>query len=115
MTLAPEMINELKTKLLFEKERIEKELDLITKPTIDLDRAAVFNEIGSSEDENASEVEEYSDNLALENTLEKQLKEIADALDRIKNGTYGKCENCGAEISKERLLAYPMAKTCIKC
>ena len=115
MQLNLKITTELKNKLLFEKERIEKELQLITKPSLDDDRAIIFNEIGSSEDENASEVEEYLDNMAIENTLEKQLKEIIEALAHIENKTYGKCENCGSEISIERLLAYPMAKTCTKC
>ena len=31
------------------------------------------------------------------------------------NGTYGVCESCGKEITEERLLACPEAKTCLKC
>lgn len=115
MTLTPELLSELKNKLINEKARIENEIGRIAKPTLSDEHATVFNEIGSSEDENASEVEEYTDNLAIENTLEKQLKEIDDALESLENGTYGKCQNCGSEIPTERLLAYPSAKTCLNC
>jgi DnaK suppressor protein len=43
------------------------------------------------------------------------LIDIEDALERIENGNYGKCDNCSAEISIERLKALPFAKTCMKC
>jgi len=116
MALDKKTLEELKAKLLAEKIRIEGELGVIAKPLAgEGSYETTFNEIGTDEDENASEVEEYADNLALENTLQKQLKEITEALDRMAAGTYGKCENCGQEIDVDRLRAYPAARTCITC
>jgi RNA polymerase-binding protein DksA len=116
MTLTKEILAELKEKLLEEKTRIQTELDRIGKPTTkEGDYSTNFSEMGEDEDENASEVEEYTDNLALEANLEKQLKEILEALEKMESGTYGKCENCNTDISIERLRAYPAAKTCITC
>jgi DnaK suppressor protein len=43
------------------------------------------------------------------------LTEIDDALERIDNGTFGRCENCGKEISRERLDALPYARYCVAC
>jgi DnaK suppressor protein len=43
------------------------------------------------------------------------LIEIDDALARIEQGTFGKCENCHQEISRERLRALPYARYCIRC
>ena len=116
MALQPEILTQLKEKLLSEHARTEDELKRIAKPTKAVgEYATSFSEIGTDEDENASEVEEYTDNLALETNLQKQLKEISDALERIEMGTYGKCENCNAEIPTERLQAYPAARTCMNC
>jgi|SRR6185369_16391192 len=116
MTLNPQILAELKEKLLEEKSRIQAELERIGKPTTDSgDYSTSFNEIGKDEDENASEVEEYTDNLALETNLERQLKEVMEALERMENGTYGKCENCDIDIPLERLRAYPAAKVCTSC
>lgn len=116
MSLDSKTIKELHEQLFSEKTRIEEELNRIAKPTTSAgDFSTNFNEIGTDEDANASEVEEYTDNLALEATLEKQLKEILEALERISSGTYGKCENCNAEIPIERLRAYPAAKKCLNC
>jgi len=44
-----------------------------------------------------------------------ELKEIKDALDRIKDGTFGCCENCQGRIPKERLRAISYARLCVKC
>jgi len=46
---------------------------------------------------------------------EAVLAEIDAALQRIEDGTYGICTNCGREISVERLEAYPWASLCIDC
>ena len=43
------------------------------------------------------------------------LNRIDEALGKIKEGTYGICENCQKPISMKRLKAVPYAKLCIKC
>jgi len=40
---------------------------------------------------------------------------IDEALRRIKDGTYGKCQVCGKPISASRLKAVPHARLCIAC
>jgi DnaK suppressor protein len=41
--------------------------------------------------------------------------EIRAALRRIDDGTFGRCESCGHEISHNRLEAIPFARQCIDC
>lgn len=43
------------------------------------------------------------------------LYHIDQALQRIKDGTYGLCQSCGKPISAARLEAVPHARLCIKC
>lgn len=43
------------------------------------------------------------------------LHHIDEALRRIKDKTYGKCQECGKEISPARLEAVPHARLCIAC
>ena len=43
------------------------------------------------------------------------LKLIAEALDRLAEGTFGECINCGEEITPKRLDAIPWAPHCIRC
>ena len=51
----------------------------------------------------------------ISNSQLKELKEIDEALKRIKDGTYGICEMCGEPIKKLRLKVKPHAKYCIVC
>ncbi len=45
----------------------------------------------------------------------KQIKEIEEALERIKHGEYGICDECGEPIPEQRLRLFPAAKLCVKC
>ena len=42
------------------------------------------------------------------------LAEVQSALERIENGTYGRCIDCGQPIPEKRLEAIPWAARCIK-
>ncbi len=52
---------------------------------------------------------------ALANSLIETLTEVEHALEKFDQGTYGVCENCGAEIPEVRLEAKPAARLCINC
>jgi len=41
--------------------------------------------------------------------------EVADALDRLDNGTYGKCQDCGSAIGASRLEVVPYTRYCVDC
>ena len=62
-----------------------------------------------------------SDNFEQEFTLSLMqseggtLEQIEVALERIEDGTYGLCEQCGGRIPKQRLNAIPYAVMCVKC
>jgi DnaK suppressor protein len=45
----------------------------------------------------------------------KLILKIKEALARIEDGTFGICEECGADISEERLKARPVTTLCLKC
>jgi DnaK suppressor protein len=53
--------------------------------------------------------------LRLRDRESKLILKIKEALERIENGTFGVCEECGEEISLKRLRARPMATLCIHC
>lgn len=63
----------------------------------------------------ATETVEREIGNTLEEHDERLLGAIDSALQRIEDGTYGKCVNCGAPIPEERLEAMPWATLCIDC
>jgi DnaK suppressor protein len=41
--------------------------------------------------------------------------EVAAALDRVEQGTFGKCQRCGRDIGDGRLQALPYTRYCVDC
>jgi DnaK suppressor protein len=44
-----------------------------------------------------------------------EIQEIQEAFERIKDGSYGLCENCRKKVPKERLRAIPYTRLCVAC
>jgi DnaK suppressor protein len=42
-------------------------------------------------------------------------REIERAFQRLREGTFGECEDCGEQVSERRLNALPWARLCIHC
>lgn len=60
----------------------------------------------------ADDIEKYEENTAVLKQLEIRYNEVKKALEKMENGSYGKCDICGKEIEPERLLANPAATVC---
>ena len=109
-------VEEMKEKLLAEQKSLREQLGKFADPTAAPDDfAARFPSYGEEQDENAQEVATYQDRLSIETNLEQTLQGVDKALAKIENGMYGTCENCGKEIPKERLHAFPAASLCTDC
>jgi DnaK suppressor protein len=115
---------EKQKKILEQKgKEIEKELNSFAEKSEEdkSDWKSKFPDFGGSEiagsrmETAQDEIEEYLSRLPVERSLENNLKDIKIALEKIKRGRYGKCENCQRPISKKRLEAYPEARYCLKC
>lgn len=112
-----EFLGKIKEQLLAKKEDLENELSVFAEPNpADKDDyTAKFPDMGDKADENAAEVAEYSKNLTLEATLEKALKDVNKALERLEKGEYGICRYCNEPIAEKRLFARPVSSACIDC
>ena len=62
-----------------------------------------------------SEMHERSKDLGLLQMTRKQIAEIEEAQESIRDGNYGVCRHCGQAISEKRLLALPRTLLCVKC
>lgn len=54
-------------------------------------------------------------NLDLLERDETTKSEVRDAISRVDEGTFGRCERCRVWIKKDRLRAVPHARNCIEC
>jgi len=58
---------------------------------------------------------EKGEHRVLANSIQEALADVDRALLKLDEGTYGRCESCGAEISEPRLEAMPATRYCIDC
>lgn len=52
---------------------------------------------------------------SLSDNERQRLLDIDKAIERIDDGSYGRCSNCGTEIADKRLEAVPWTRYCIDC
>jgi RNA polymerase-binding transcription factor DksA len=82
-----------------------------------LEKDALGDEIATPTYKGEDGGDAFSQELSLE-LLERDettLREVMGALDRIGDGTFGRCETCEKGIGKLRLNAVPFARNCIEC
>jgi phage/conjugal plasmid C-4 type zinc finger TraR family protein len=47
--------------------------------------------------------------------LSRRARELSNALERVRDGSYGSCEECGGAIPAARRRALPGVTTCVQC
>lgn len=111
------LLSELKEKLEKEKIAIKKQLATFADqdPEMKGNWDSRFPDFDGNIEEAADEVEEYTSRLPVEFSLETRLRDVNLALEKMKKGKYGKCENCSKEIEEKRLKILPAARICMKC
>ncbi|MBI5360054.1 MAG: TraR/DksA C4-type zinc finger protein [Planctomycetes bacterium] len=107
------------SKLLIERKRaLLKNFSSMEDQTLGQTRFNASGDISSTPTHMADIASDnYEQELSL-NLLEsenEELSEINEALEKIKDGTFGLCENCSKPIPEQRLSAIPYAKLCMDC
>jgi len=92
-----------------QKKIIEREIARLEKDVV---KSRNYEEIGSTNEDNALEFETVEEKSALLKNSKEELKEYKSALKQIDDGKYGICRKCGQTIEGGRLKAYPAAQCC---
>jgi DnaK suppressor protein len=102
------------------KEHFKKLLSLRLKETLDKTQETL-TDIAEGKDrlsdkaDQASLASEMGFALRIREREAKLTAKITEALDRLEDGTFGICEECGEEIPLKRLRARPVTTLCIEC
>jgi DnaK suppressor protein len=102
----------IRTALEDERDSIERQLEELGAPVGD---DGVHLDVNEGFADSAQATAERSELLSMIVQLRKHHGELAAALERLDDGTYGKCERCGQQIPIERLEAIPTARLCVGC
>jgi len=73
------------------------------------------NEVFADPADRATAESDRSFTLRIRDRERRLIRKIQAALQRIEDGSYGICEECGEEIGVPRLKARPVTKLCINC
>ena len=102
---------ELRTILEDRRREIQSEVQSRMKDVrADTGQAGVVDDVETSESDIQDEIE-----FALIQMKAETLHRINEALERLEEGTYGRCFECGEEIEPRRLRALPFAVRCKDC
>ena len=58
---------------------------------------------------------EWEYTLARRQQVKANVESIRQMLQKVEDGSYGRCEHCGNPINPERLLIFPLATLCVAC
>ncbi|MDR0870137.1 MAG: TraR/DksA family transcriptional regulator [Planctomycetaceae bacterium] len=108
-----------KEKLLAMRERLCGNVVSMTDAALNKNRMEASGDVPSPAPIHSAEAGtdnyEQEHTLTLAQSVGETIELIDDALERIKDGTYGICEECECRIPKGRLQVYPYALMCVKC
>jgi RNA polymerase-binding transcription factor DksA len=119
MALSVETLEALKRRLEEERERLQREIVLLHQQTFEEGGrpfpGSELDTYGNHLADQATETFEEEKTVALEAHLRGLLAAVERALERMAEGTYGRCQECGQPIDPERLEALPWADLCFAC
>jgi len=102
--------NEVRDMLLKMKDNLLQEIASNMKMEIGHLQEAIADMYDLADDER-----ERQFSILLCNRDREKLELIDEALERIEEGTYGVCENCGSKIAEGRVKVMPFARYCVVC
>lgn len=109
---------ELRQALSVERRRLERLLENMDRHGLSLSQSEALGELSAYDNHPADtgdELLERSKDLAIKSMVKQRLADIDSALERMDDGRYGICQNCGRPIPLERLQALPTAEFCVQC
>ena len=100
----------------FFKQLLEERLnDLLDQADDTVSGMTVPKENFPDPTDRASHEAERNFMLRIRDREHKLIKKIKEALNRIENGSFGVCEQCGEDITIKRLQVRPVTTQCIEC
>lgn len=115
--LDPDDPKAVRERLEAERRRLTGLRDSVAEGLSDEPESRSLNEL-SDNDQHPAEVATETFNrerdLSFVDSVEGELSDVEAALERLDQGTYGRCTACGRPISPERLAALPATAFCVE-
>ena len=101
---------------MFFRELLQQRIsELLTDQMKTISVMTVESERQTDPNDQASMEVERNYELRIRDRERRLILKMKEAIQRIDNGTFGICDDCGEEISEKRLIARPVTTQCIDC
>lgn len=101
--------NAIRSQLIDERDRLRHQIDERSDQSQDSEHR------NRNRGDLASDYFTQERQFALRSVEVQKLEQIEDALQRVNEGSYGRCVGCNEPIAEERLAALPSATLCMAC
>ncbi len=99
------------TALRSRRAQLQSELQRLTEPPEQSAAVAFGKRVGDG----TSEAVERLATTAMARSLHSSIEDIDRALEKLAEGTYGRCDTCGGDIGEARREALPASTRCVNC
>lgn len=101
----------IETALRTRRGQLEGELQRLTEPPEQGAAVAFGKRVGDG----TSEAVERLATTAMARSIHNSIADIDRALEKLEEGTYGRCDQCGRDIAPARIEALPASTRCVNC
>ena len=107
---------EAQARLLAERDAATRQLASMSSDLAAVAAAAAGSNLDDEHDPEGATVAFEREQLAgLRAQVRTRLADVEAALERLRDGRYGRCESCGNAIGEARLDALPATRLCVRC
>jgi RNA polymerase-binding transcription factor DksA len=114
-SINPDELAQFRTALLQKRRRLAGDVAMMSEEALGSDDGAIDNHAPIHPAEVGSHSFEQEFTLGLLSHDGDRIQLIEMALEKLDEGTYGLCDECGAKIPKARLEMLPESIYCVKC
>ncbi|HLX62019.1 MAG TPA: TraR/DksA family transcriptional regulator [Planctomycetota bacterium] len=115
MPFTKEQLNRSRDVLLEKRANLVRQVERLAQDAAESTEATENSKSPLNSADNAADAYEQDFAFISMESEEEILRKVDVALQRIRDKTYGQCDECGKEINAERLDYLPWATLCIKC
>ncbi|HEX6497579.1 MAG TPA: TraR/DksA family transcriptional regulator [Micromonosporaceae bacterium] len=96
-------------------EELRREYDSTISEIAELQRDRLTDSAGDDQADTGTKTFEREQEISLAHSILERITQVERAMERLQDGSYGRCERCGNNIPVERLAAFPSATLCVTC
>ena len=105
----------IRVALIERRDELKAEHDQTLVEIAELQQHRLTDSAGDDQADTGTKTGEREQEITIANNLADRVLQVERALERLDEGTYGRCERCSEDIPVARLTAFPSVTACVRC